>query len=280
MIEPPDGPLVDASWLARHLSEPGLRIIDCRHRFDDPSYGERAYRTGHIPGAIHFGLKSHLTGTQGDGRSPLPSAADFAGTVGLAGIGGDDIVLCYDDGLGGVAARAWWLFRFFGHDKVFVLRDGFSRWTYPIEKGDAQRPTPASFPLRPARVALAAASDVLAALSAGGTAIIDARGAPRFRGEAPPLDPVEGHIPGAINIPANGELAGNARLRRLTAEAKRLIAYCGSGVVACNIVLVCAELGRDDVQLYAGSWSDWAARRLPAQSGGETDPLQLHHGGS
>lgn len=280
MIAPPDGPLVDASWLARHVSEPGLRIIDCRHRFDDPSYGAGAYRSGHVPGAVHFGLQPHLTGTAGDGRSPLPSAADFVATASLAGIGGDDIVLCYDDGLGGVAARAWWLFRHFGHDKVFVLRDGFASWTSPVETGEGERPVPASFPARPARVPLVAASDIVAALSAGGTTIIDARGAPRFRGEAPPLDPVEGHIPGAINIPANGELAGNARLRRLASEAHPLIAYCGSGVVACNIVLVCAEFGRDDVQLYSGSWSDWAARRLPAQTGEETNPLQLHHGGS
>src|SRR5437868_424945 len=100
----PEGPLVNASWLAAHLSTPGLRIIDCRHRFDDPSYGERAFRSGHIPGAIHFRLQSHLTGTKGDGRSPLPSEAEFAAVAGDAGIGGDDIVLGYDDGLGGIAA--------------------------------------------------------------------------------------------------------------------------------------------------------------------------------
>lgn len=273
----PEGPLVNASWLAAHLSTPGLRLIDCRHRFDDPSYGERAFRSGHIPGAIHFRLQPHLTGTEGDGRSPLPSEAEFAAVAGEASIGGDDIVLCYDDGLGGIAARAWWLFRYFGHDKVFVLRDGFASWTGAVETGETARPAPRSFPIRPSLMSRIRAPEVLAGPS---TAIIDARGAPRFRGEAPPLDPVEGHIPGAINIPVTGTLLENERLQRVIASADRIIAYCGSGIVACNIVLACAELGRSDVELYAGSWSDWAQRRLPAQAGEEIEPLQFQHGGS
>lgn len=280
MIKPPTGSLVTSSWLARHVSEPGLRLIDCRHRFDDPSYGERAYRTGHLPGAIHFGLQSHLVGMEGDGRSPLPAAADFAMAASRAGIGDDDLIVCYDDGFGGVAARAWWLFRHFGHDKVFVLREGFPGWAGPVETGKPASRAPASFTIRPARASLARASDVQAALSSDGTVVVDARGAPRFRGEAPPLDPLEGHIPGAINIPVTSGLVENARLRAVTAKAGRIIAYCGSGIVACNIVLAGAELGRDDIQLYAGSWSDWAVRRLPVRSGDETEPMQFHDGGS
>lgn len=273
----PASPLVDASWLAAQLSTPGLRLIDCRHRFDDPSYGERVYRSGHIPGAIHFSLQPHLTGTEGDGRSPLPSEAEFTAVASEAGIGGDDIIVCYDDGLGGIAARAWWLFRYFGHDKVFVLRDGFASWTGAVETGEPPSSAPRSFPIRPSLVSHIRASDVLSGPS---IAIIDARGTPRFRGEAPPLDPVEGHVPGAINIPATAALLENERLQRVAATADRIIAYCGSGIVACNIVLACAELGRNDVELYAGSWSDWAQRRLPAQAGEEIEPLQFQHGGS
>lgn len=270
----PAGPLVDAAWLATHS---GLRLIDCRHRFDDPSYGERAFRSGHIPGAIHFRLQPHLTGTEGDGRSPLPSAVEFAAVASAAGIGGDDIVVCYDDGLGGIAARAWWLFRYFGHDKVFVLRDGFASWTGAVETGEPAKPVPRSFPIRPSLVSHVRALEVQAGPA---IAIIDARGAPRFRGEAPPLDPVEGHVPGAINIPATAALLDNERLRRVIASADRVIAYCGSGIVACNIVLACAALGRGDVALYAGSWSDWAQRSLPVQAGEEIEPLQFQHGGS
>lgn len=273
----PEGPLVDAAWLATQLSMPSLRLIDCRHRFDDVAYGERAWRSGHIPGAIHFRLQPHLTGTEGDGRSPLPSAVEFAAVASEAGIGGDDVVVCYDDGLGGVAARAWWLFRYFGHEKVFVLRDGFASWAGAVETGETAQPAPRSFPIRPSFVSRVRASEVQAGPA---IAIIDARGAPRFRGEAPPLDPVEGHIPGAINIPATDALLDNERLRRAVASAERIIAYCGSGIVACNIVLACAALGRRDVELYAGSWSDWAQRRLPARSGEEIEPSQFHHGGS
>lgn len=261
-----NGPLVSASWLQQRLFGPGLRIIDCRHRFDDPSYGERSYVSAHIPGAVHFGLQTHLIGTAGEGRSPLPSGAEFARTAGRVGIGGDDVVVCYDDGLGGVAARAWWLFRHFGHAKVYVLRDGFSSWIYPGESGPPAKAVPAEFPLRASLVSTVASVDVLACLSAKDAAIIDARAPARFRGEAAPLDAIEGHIPGALNIPAD-RLAENPLLRRCAADAGRLIAYCGSGIIACNIVLACAALGRDDAELYAGSWSDWAARRLPAQSG-------------
>ena len=206
MVKSPAGSLVSSSWLAAHLSEPDLRIIDCRHRFDDASYGERAYRAARLPGAVHFGLQSHLVGSEGDGRSPLPAAGDFAMAASRAGIGDDDLIVCYDDGFGGVAARAWWLFRYFGHDRVFVLREGFPGWSGPVETGEPAIPPPASFTIRPGRASLVRASDVQAALSSGRTAVIDARGAPRFRGEAPPLGPVEGHIPGAINIPVTGGL--------------------------------------------------------------------------
>ena len=273
------GPLVSASWLHQQLSRPDIRIIDCRHCFDDPSYGERSYLSAHIPGAVYFGLKSHLVGTEGDGRSPLPSGTEFAERAGRAGIGADDVVVCYDDGLGGVAARAWWLFRHFGHEKVLVLRDGFSSWTYPTRSGPPAKTVQAEFPLRAPLASIVRSADMLAVLGAKDTAIIDARAPARFRGEAPALDAIEGHIPGALNIPAD-TLAENPLLRRCTADAARMIAYCGSGIIACNIALACSALGRDDVQLYAGSWSDWAARRLPAQSGEATGSIQFHDGGS
>lgn len=266
-----DGPVVSAAWLHAHLSHPRLRIVDCRHRFDDAGYGENAYRTSHIPGAAYFGLKSHLVGITGDGRSPLPQPEDFARRVGAAGIANDDTVVCYDDGPAGVAARAWWLFRLIGHEKVFVLRDGFKSWIYDTEAGERASIAMVPFHVRRALVSFVDATQVLAVSTAEDATIIDARPPARFRGDAPPLDPIEGHIPGAINIPADA-LAGSDRFRACVADARRIIAYCGSGILACNVVLAATALGRKDVALYAGSWSDWAARRLPARSGAETGP--------
>ncbi|MGE3876276.1 MAG: sulfurtransferase, partial [Parvibaculaceae bacterium] len=175
MMAPADGPFVDIGWLSEHLGHPRLRVVDCRHRFDDATYGESAYRSARVPGAVHFGLKSHLVGSTGDGRSPLPSPEDFARRAAAAGIADDDVVVCYDDGSAGVAARAWWLFRYAGHQAVFVLRDGFRSWSRATEAGEAARTAPASFAVRPPLISCIDAEQTLAAAQKQDATIIDAR---------------------------------------------------------------------------------------------------------
>jgi thiosulfate/3-mercaptopyruvate sulfurtransferase len=218
-----------------------------------------AYREGHIPGAIKFDLKSHLVGKFGAGRSPLPSSGEFATTAGEAGIDSDSIVVCYDDGVGGIAARAWWLLRHFGHARSYVLEGGFKAWPGPVETSAARPVSRTDFSVRTSLLGAVDADSVRTAIGNPRTAIIDARSADRFNGSAPPLDPVEGHIPGAVNLPANRSFENNS-LREICNGTDTVIAYCGSGIVACNTILALVELGRDDALLYPGSWSDWAAQ--------------------
>lgn len=277
-------PLVSQDWLAARLEEPRLRVVDCRFTLGDPRAGRAAYEAGHIPGAVFLDLDADLSDPPGPaapgtpergpvgGRHPLPDLDRFAAAVRRSGIGSGTTVVAYDDAMSGGAARLWWLLRHCGFDDVAVLDGGLAAWEGPLGAGGEPPPSPGDFTPRPRGDDLVTADELAADLSRPARErrylVLDARAPERFRGETEPIDPVAGHIPGARNLPTARafppppELAG---------EERQLVASCGSGVTATALVLALTAAGRDDVKLYAGSWSDWVARGLPIARGEATD---------
>jgi len=276
----PPSPLKSAAWLALHLADPRLRVLDCRYALTDPLVGRIAYLGGHVPGAVYADLETDLSGpVQPDGsggRHPLPDPAALAAWLGSMGIGNDSVVVAYDDpatGQGFYAARAWWLLRWLGHREVYVLDGG---WPAFLAAGgqastDASTDEPAHTPTTftpDVRWELVATAEDVQHRDAG-TLLIDARAPARYRGEIEPLDRKAGHIPGAVNREWTGALDERGHWRGGAAQAARLdagnaptITYCGSGVSATpNLLareLAGVPLGPDN-RLYAGSWSDWVS---------------------
>jgi thiosulfate/3-mercaptopyruvate sulfurtransferase len=238
------------------------QFVDCRWELGKPGRGRELYVEGHIPGASFLDVESDLSAppaTPG-GRHPLPAEEDFARAAGAAGIGPGVFVVAYDQGMNGGAARLWWLLRHLAHDDVAVLDGGIGAWMGPLRSGE-EKVEPADFEPRPRGGDTIEAEELAARLGEPGLTVIDARLPERYRGEVEPIDPVAGRIPGAVNAPYPDELPGN-----LT-DAKELVAYCGSGITAAVVLLRLARVGREDAKLYAGSWSDWCGRGLPAESG-------------
>jgi len=254
------GPIVDAGWLREHLGEPGLVVVDCRFALGDPGAGERGWRAGHIPGAAFLDVDRDLASEPGaGGRHPLPEPEAFEAAARRAGIGAASRVVAYDEAGEGGAARLWWLLRHFGHDEVAVLDGGLRGWPGELELDD-RAPEPGDFRARPRDGDVATADELARAR------LLDARAPERFRGEHEPVDPVAGHIPGAVNVPF-AELAPSGAFRPPAELRERLgdepfVAYCGSGVTACVLVLA-AELAGVEARLYPGGWSGWLARQQP-----------------
>ncbi|GIW25648.1 sulfurtransferase [Meiothermus sp.] len=262
-------PLVSVEWLHPHLGDPQLRIVDCRFSLQDPLAGRLAFREGHIPGAIFLDLEQDLCGPirpdRKGGRHPLPAPEALAETLGRAGIGNEHLVVAYDEPPAGgmYAPHLWWLLRWLGHDRVAVLDGGITAWReagYEVSTLVVEYP-PTTFRanLRPEMVVDADA----VAQRPPGTILIDSRAPERYRGEVEPIDPVAGHIPGAINrnwldsLDASGRFKpAPAQLERFAGLEGEMIAYCGSGVSATVNVLALELIGKP-AKLYAGSWSDW-----------------------
>jgi thiosulfate/3-mercaptopyruvate sulfurtransferase len=240
------------------------QFVDCRWELGRPERGRELYLEGHIPGASFLDVERDLSvpqppGTPG-GRHPLPQADEFARAAARAGIGSDVFVVAYDQGMTGGAARLWWLLRHFGHDDVAVLEGGIGAWLGPLTAGEEEI-EPAEFVPRAREDDTIDAAELEARLGEAGLVVVDARASERFRGEVEPIDPVAGHIPGAQNLPyADGDALPEDVL-----IANELVVYCGSGITACVDLLRLAHAGRGDAKLYAGSWSDWCSRGLPAE---------------
>ena len=202
---------------------------------------------------------SDLSAT-GLGRHPLPAAEDFAAAAGRAGVGEGVFVVAYDHGGAGGAARLWWLLRHFGHADVAVLRGGIDAWAGPL-RGGAEEVEPEEFVPREQTGDTIDAVELAARLGEPGLVLVDARSPERYRGEAEPIDPVAGRIPGAVNWP----YTQTAEMPPQVREADEIVVYCGSGITACVNLLALAASGRPDAKLYPGSWSDWCRRGLPAE---------------
>jgi thiosulfate/3-mercaptopyruvate sulfurtransferase len=242
------------------------QFVDCRWELGRPGRGRELYLEGHIPGASFLEVESELSVAQPPGRPggrhPLPRGEDFGRAAGRAGIGAGVFVIAYDQGMTGGAARLWWLLRHFGHDDVAVLDGGIGAWLGPLTAGE-EKIEPAELTLHPREDDTVDAAELEARVGDSGLVVVDARASERFRGEAEPIDPVAGHIPGAQNLPYTD---GDALPEELLI-ANELVVYCGSGITACVDLLRLAHAGRDDAKLYAGSWSDWSSRGLPAERG-------------
>ncbi|MEL7163304.1 MAG: rhodanese-like domain-containing protein, partial [Bacteroidota bacterium] len=199
-------PIISVSGLADLLGQPQLRIVDCRHDLFQPDGGRAAHQEAHLPGARHLHLDEDLSGEiipGQTGRHPLPEMKDFLQLLSREGIGPETTVVAYDDKGGGIAARLWWMLRAIGHREVYVLDGGFQAWQdagLTPEEGTVRPPAPGQvYPAPPSFPGTRGRAQI-AALPAGRT-LVDSRTAPRYRGEHEPIDPVAGHIPGAVNYP-------------------------------------------------------------------------------
>jgi thiosulfate/3-mercaptopyruvate sulfurtransferase len=269
-----------ASLLERPQPHPPLVLLDCRFDLADPAAGEAAYATGHLPGAHYVHLDRDLSGPQHDdrgrmlGRHPLPDALRFATLVLSLGIDRGVQVVTYDAQGGVYASRAWWLLRWIGHPDVAVLDVGMAAWSRA--GGTLDTALPAREPARqrtPAEVVAAMPTLQAEALMAqfGRLAVVDARTPERFRGEVEPIDPVAGHIPGALNRPFGLNLGPDGSFKPaavLAQEWTRLLGgrppaevvhQCGSGVTASHNLLAMEHAGLTGSRLYPGSWSEWCA---------------------
>ncbi|WP_020568397.1 sulfurtransferase [Neolewinella persica] len=257
-------------------------IFDCRHDLFAPQFGFEAYLAGHLPGAYYLHLDRDLSGEiipGKTGRHPLPDMADFARRISTYGLKPTTQVICYDDKGGGIAARLWWMLRALDHEAVAVLDGGFQAWEAagkPLETGERAPAFPevsaashlASKPIF--RTCDRAQVDNMRKNPA--QRLIDSRTAPRYRGEEEPIDPVAGHISGAINLPwpenlHDGKFKSREKLKirfaELVDEADQNVFYCGSGVTACHNILAYTYAFGEMPGLYPGSWSEWLTSLRP-----------------
>jgi thiosulfate/3-mercaptopyruvate sulfurtransferase len=267
--------LVSVDTLAAHIDHPGWCIFDCRHDLSNTEYGAQAYAKGHIPGARFLHLDRDLAGTMTgtNGRHPLPDIATFAARMSACGVGPDTQVVAYDNEGSIFAAHLWWMLRWLGHDKVAVLDGGLPGWRrakLPLEI-DVRHVAPAQFVPRQ-RPGLVDADYVSQHLHSPDMLLLDARSEERYAGENETLDPVAGHIPGAVNRFYFDNLDDAACFFKpadeLRAEfldlldgrdPRSVVQQCGSGVTACHNLLAMEIAGLTGSQIYHGSWSEWCS---------------------
>lgn len=269
-----DSPFISTEWLASHLHEPDVVVVDASWHLPNAARNAQAeYLAGHIPGAVFFDIDG-IADTSTDLPHMLPSPDEFARAVGALGISQDMTIVIYDEVGLFSAPRVWWTFRTFGARKVFMLEGGGPKWRAekrPVEAGLVTRDrVPFEALFNPdATVDFAA---VLANLRTRTAQVIDARPAPRFHGEVPEPRPglKSGHIPGSLNVPVNlltenGRLKSRQDLRAIFQErgvdlARPIITSCGSGITAVTLALALEQAGAGDVAVYDGSWAEWGSR--------------------
>jgi len=263
--------LIDTQSVSHHLKSPDWVVVDCRFDLMQPQAGRQAYLAGHLPGARYADLNRDLSGpvTSTSGRHPLPDPGHFALQVSRWGISNTSQVVVYDAGNGAYAVRLWWMLRWLGHPAVALLDGGLAAWQaagLPLTTA-----IPESLP-RPFEAHLDKDGNLTTARLRQGLQdeeiyVVDARASARYAGEVEPIDPVAGHIPGALNYPYEANLDASGRF--LDAEtlklrfapfadhAEQVVHMCGSGVTACHNILAMEIIGLAGSKLYAGSWSEW-----------------------
>lgn len=266
--------LIDAATLAAHLRDPDWVVLDARFDLTAPERGDVLYRAGHIPGARYVSLDAHLSGpkTGANGRHPLPSPAAAAASFAGLGVSRRSQVILYDADMAMFAARGWWMLRWLGHDRAAVLDGGLAAWQRAgLPVSDALETwLPAVFEAGPVEERRVPADDVEVHLGDAQRVLVDARAADRFRGQNETLDPIGGHIPGAVNrffqlnLTPEKTFKAPTELRAEWApicggDASRVVMYCGSGVTACHNLLALEHAGLTGARLYPGSWSEWCA---------------------
>ncbi len=269
-------PIVSADWLRLHLEDSSVIVIDCRFSLMEPAAGRKQYDLGHIQGAHYLDLNQDLSEKvqAHGGRHPLPDVQIFSSKLRAMGIDDDTWVVLYDSARLSYAARAWWLLRYLGHDRTLLLNGGWQAWTgmhYPITKELPQTTSGNFIPVVQSDWTVDI-NNVRAAINTPGNVLIDSRETVRYRGDREPIDPIAGHIPGAINYPwqqvtdergyINAELQADRWASLLDSLEDNgnteIIVYCGSGVTACVNLLSLSLMGHH-AKLYVGGWSDWCS---------------------
>ncbi len=265
--------LIQTEELEHLLNDPNLVIVDCRFDLFQTEWGREQYRQSHIPGAFYAHLDEDLSGerTPQTGRHPLPEPETFAKRLSTWGITPHSLVVVYDQNGGAFAARLWWMLQYWGHEQVCVLDGGWDKWVCEQRQVSAEIPSPskgAPF-LTPKSHWVISTEEMLEILGRNEWKIIDARAPQRYAGEEEPIDPVAGHIPGAmnrfhgLNLKPDGTFLPPEILREQFLELlgetppDHTAVYCGSGVTSCHHLLAMSIAGLGIARLYAGSWSEW-----------------------
>jgi thiosulfate/3-mercaptopyruvate sulfurtransferase len=277
--------VVNKEWLADQLNNEQVKIVDCRFELGSPDKGKKLYQESHIPGAFYFDLEKQLSApvSRHGGRHPLPDIEQFRLEIEKAGIDNTKTLIAYDGGEGQFAARFWWLLTYIGHDKVFVLNEGFKGWV------EAGCPTTKEVPeLESAKFEVNLRKEMLASYDEvkeivtdkkHSPILIDSRDKARYLGEIEPIDRIPGHIPGAIHKfwaegLEDGSFKNNEEQKQRFAELNKdepVIVYCGSGVTAAPNYMALKMAGYQNVKLYAGSYSDWVSyEENPVAKGAES----------
>ncbi|HUH60576.1 MAG TPA: sulfurtransferase [Candidimonas sp.] len=273
--------LISAESLAGRVQAPDILVFDVRHDLADHQAGRAAYDKGHIPGAIYLDHERQLSGqkTGLNGRHPLPDRASFAALIRGLGLRPQTTAIIYDNGSSAFSAHLWWMLRWIGHEKILVLDGGWLAWQ---SMGGAVETTPHGIAIEapvaipelawgPESMPTVDAAAVLQNISTPVFTVVDARSGERFRGEAEPIDPVAGRIPGAVNRPnsdnlqSDGRFKTAAQLRREFSDllgdvpADQVVHQCGSGITASHNLFAMTLAGMPGSALYPGSWSEWCS---------------------
>ena len=269
--------LVTAEDLAKHLDDPAWVVFDTRHELTDPDAGREHYAEAHVPGAYFLHTDRDLAGpkTGSNGRHPLPDVQVFAARINQCGVTPSTQVVVYDDLGGNFAVRLWWMLRWLGHERVALLDGGWPLWLRegrPVSK-EVTAPRAGSFVPRPRLGATVDVHFVERFREDPAAKLVDARAAARYSGANETIDPVAGHVPGAIhrfwqkNLEPDGRFKDPAELREEwlgllgDADVEKTVHMCGSGVTACHNLFALELAGLGQGRLYAGSWSEWCADR-------------------
>jgi thiosulfate/3-mercaptopyruvate sulfurtransferase len=269
--------IINAADLNTNINNSDWVIVDCRFSLADTEEGRRNYMEAHIPGSVYAHLDDDLSGKiiKGEtGRHPLPKVKAIAERFSSWGIDKNVQVVAYDDKNGAIAARLWWMLRWLGHENVAVLNGGLPEWLrngYPMDNNTPEKEA-RSFKANGNDEFFFDFEEVEVIRDDADYSLVDSRTAPRYRGEEEPIDPIAGHIPGAINLPfpenwdENGLMKDKEWLKDRFDKATggksddNVVFYCGSGVTACHNILAYHFAGLGDAWLYPGSWSGWIAR--------------------
>lgn len=267
--------LVSTAWLAEHLKAPDIRVVDATYTLPTLNRNSRAeYEEAHIPGAVFFDIDD-IADERNDLPHMVPDAAKFSSRVRKLGLGDGVRIVCYDNNRFSASARAWWMFRMFGHDDVVVLDGGLGKWQAEGRPVDDETVTPVErhFTARQNNLLYRDLDQIRAHVLNPREQLVDARSSGRFRGEEvePRAGMRSGHIPHSVNVPyadlvaQDGTLLPTEVLQQRFAEAsvdprKAIATTCGSGVTACTLALALYQLGVPDVAVYDGSWTEWGGR--------------------
>ncbi len=265
--------IISTEIAAAHLADLDWAFIDCRFDLLKPDWGREEYEKSHIAGAVYADLNRDLSSpvTPQTGRHPLPEPAAITACFSAWGISASTQVVVYDTAGGSMAARLWWLLRYYGHTAVAVLDGSWQKWLAegrPVRSGFETRPA-VQFEGQPHPEMAVSTAEVEALRKDPAYRLVDVRGAPRFRGEQEFIDPVAGHIPGAVNrfhaenLGPEGTFLPAEQLKSAfetllgSVPVANTIVYCGSGVTSCHHLVALEYLGLHGARLYPGSWSEW-----------------------